>query len=72
MRVVPFPKHREKLGEAVRYYRKRAALSQEKLAEKSDLSTVFVSHIERGVENVSVDALARIAKALGIQLRDLF
>jgi len=72
MQFVPLPKHREKLGESLRYYRKRVGLSQEKLAEKAELSTVFISHIERGAENVSVDALARITKALGIQLRDLF
>ncbi|MGH7976168.1 MAG: helix-turn-helix domain-containing protein [Limisphaerales bacterium] len=66
-----FPKHRKKLGEAVRYYRKRAKLSQEKLAEKANLSTVFISHIERGVENVSMDAVQRIAKSLGVQVNDL-
>ncbi len=66
------PKHRKQLGEAVRRYRKQAEFSQEKLAEKASLSTVFISDVERGVENISVDALARIAKALGIGLRDLF
>jgi transcriptional regulator with XRE-family HTH domain len=66
------PQHRKKLGEAVRQYRKEAEFSQEKLAEKASLSTVFISDVERGVENISVDALARIAKALGINLRDLF
>jgi transcriptional regulator with XRE-family HTH domain len=66
------PKHREKLGKTVRHYRKQAEFSQEKLAEKAELSTVFISHVERGVENISVDALARIAKALGVSLRDLF
>lgn len=70
--LVPLPEHRKKLGEAVRFYRKRADLSQEKLAEKAELSTVFISHIERGVENVSVDALQRVAKALRINLKDLF
>jgi transcriptional regulator with XRE-family HTH domain len=68
---VPLPKHRKKLGETVRHYRRQAGLSQEKLAEKAELSTVFISHVERGVENISVDALARIAKALGVSLRDL-
>jgi transcriptional regulator with XRE-family HTH domain len=48
----------------VRKARKQSGLSQEKLAEKAELSTVFISHVERGVENVSVDSLARIAKAL--------
>ena len=69
---MPLPEHRKKLGEAVRFYRKQAGLSQEKLAEKANLSTVFISHIERGVENISVDALQRIAKALKVSLRDYF
>jgi transcriptional regulator with XRE-family HTH domain len=68
---VLLPKHRKKLGETVRYYRKRAKLSQEKLAEKANLSTVFISHIERGVENVSMDAIQRIAKSVGVQVSDL-
>jgi transcriptional regulator with XRE-family HTH domain len=68
---VPFPPHRRKLGESVRFYRKKADLSQEKLAEKASLSTVFISHVERGVENISVDALARIAKALNLRVNDL-
>ena len=66
------PQHRKKLGETVRLYRKEAGFSQEKLAEKASLSTVFISDVERGVENISVDALARIAKSLGVGLRDLF
>ncbi len=47
-------------------------LSQEKLAEKSNLSTVFISYLGYGKINSSVNALARVAKALGVQLRDLF
>jgi DNA-binding XRE family transcriptional regulator len=68
---VPLPKHRRLLGEAVRLRRKRAKLSQEKLAEKASLSTVFISHVERGVENISLDAVVRIAKALGVRVRNL-
>jgi transcriptional regulator with XRE-family HTH domain len=64
-------KHRSLLGDAVRTKRKQAELSQERLAEKADLSTVFISRIERGVESPSVDNLVRIAKALGVQVRDL-
>jgi len=65
------PQHRRILGERIRSYRKRAGFSQEKLAEKADLSAVFISNVERGTENISVDALARIARALGVRLRDL-
>ena len=60
------------LGEAIRKYRARSKLSQEKLAEKADLSTVFISEVETGKKTISVDSLLRIANALKIALRDLF
>jgi transcriptional regulator with XRE-family HTH domain len=65
------PRHRRQLAEAVRSSRKAAGLSQEKLAEKADLSTVFISRIERGKESPSVDSLVKIARALGVKVRDL-
>lgn len=61
-------KHRRLLGEAVRAKRKEAGFSQEKLAENADLSTVFISRIERGVESPSVDNLVKIAKALRVRV----
>jgi transcriptional regulator with XRE-family HTH domain len=64
-------KHRRLLGEAVRVNRRSAGLSQEKLAEKADLSAVFISRIERGIESPSVDNLVKIARALGVGVRDL-
>ena len=69
---MPVPQHRRILGESIRAFRKEAELSQEKLAERAELSTVFISNVERGKDTISVDALARIAKALGVSLRDLF
>jgi transcriptional regulator with XRE-family HTH domain len=69
--VFQVPKHRRLLGDAIRQYRKRANLSQEKLAEKVDLHPGYVSQVERGVKTISVDALLRIAKVLGVSLRDL-
>ncbi|MGA3144875.1 MAG: helix-turn-helix transcriptional regulator [Verrucomicrobiota bacterium] len=32
---------------------------------------MFISRIERGVESPSVDNLVKIAKALGVRVRDL-
>jgi transcriptional regulator with XRE-family HTH domain len=66
------PKHRLTLGQNIRRHRQRAALSQEKLAEKAELSTVFINRIEAGKENISVDALQRVARSLGTTLRELF
>ena len=63
--------HRRLLGHAVWSTRKKVGLTQEKLAEKSNLSTVFISRIERGVESPSVDNLVKIAKALGVKTADL-
>ena len=65
-------KHRRLLGEAIRSYRREAGFSQELLAEKADLSTVFISRVERGVANSSVDSLVRIARALHVQVKDFF
>jgi len=59
------------LGETIRAKRIKAGLSQEKLAEKADLARNYIGNIERAEYKVTVEALARIAKALGIRLRDL-
>ena len=66
------PQHRRILGQNIRKERKRVGLSQEKLAEKADLHPVYVGDVERGEEIVSIDSLARIAKALKVALHDLF
>lgn len=69
--ILGIQKHRRLLGEAIRAKRKEVGFSQEKLAEKADLSTVFISRIERGVESPLVDNLLKIAKTLGVRVRDL-
>ena len=65
------PKYRKVLGENIRTHRRNMQWSQEKLAEKSDLHRNYIGDIERGEENVSVDALMRIATALKVSLTDL-
>ena len=64
-------KHRKLLGAAVREYRKKTALTQEKLAERSDLHPNYVGEVERGEKTISVDALLRIADAMKVGLCDL-
>jgi transcriptional regulator with XRE-family HTH domain len=60
------------LGRQIRLYRKLNGFTQENLAEKAELAPSYVSDVERGRVNISVDAVQRIAKAFGINLRDLF
>ncbi|HZL78674.1 MAG TPA: helix-turn-helix transcriptional regulator [Candidatus Limnocylindrales bacterium] len=69
--MLPNLKYRRILGEAIRVCRKQAGLSQEKLAEKAELHPVYVSAVERGAKNISMDALIRIAKAVGVRVRNL-
>ena len=55
----------EALGRVVRRERARRGLTQEKLAELSDLHTNLISLIERGKSAPALDTLEAIAKALG-------
>jgi transcriptional regulator with XRE-family HTH domain len=68
---VPVLKYRRILGEAIRKHRKHAGFSQEKLAERAELHPVYVSAVERGAKTISMDALVRVALALGVRVRDL-
>jgi len=63
--------HRKTLGATIRIFRLRAGLTQEKLAEKADLHLNFIGEVERGKMECSVSSLAKIAKALGVRVRDL-
>ena len=63
--------YRRTVGQQIRFYRKEADLSQEELAEKADLSYKYVGEVERGLVNISLDSLMRIAKALRVKMNDL-
>lgn len=58
----------------IKSYRKQNHLTQEMLAEKADLSISYIKQIESGTEfkNVSLTAMLKLSKALGITVRDLF
>lgn len=56
------------VGARIRACRLEAGMSQERLAELSDLSTPYVSHIERGAKGPSLGALIRLSAALGVTI----
>jgi transcriptional regulator with XRE-family HTH domain len=68
---VPSSDYRVLLGAAIRKQRKRVHLTQERLAEKADLHPNYIGRVERGEEHVSLIALRRIAKTVGVRVRDL-
>lgn len=61
-----------KIGELVREYRLSKELTQQELAEKSDLSLPFINLIENNRRNLSVDTLLKILSAMEIDPSDFF
>lgn len=51
----------------VKYYRTQLKLSQEKLAELSDLSTNYIGDVERTNRKVTIDTIEKVAKGLDIE-----
>jgi transcriptional regulator with XRE-family HTH domain len=62
----------QKLGQQVRALRRERDLTQEQLAEAAHLSVNYISGVERGLYSPSLIALAAMAKALSVEIRDLF
>lgn len=52
--------------------RKNAGLTIEQLAERTDLSTSYVSRLETGIRTLTLDQMDAFAKALGCAVNDLF
>jgi transcriptional regulator with XRE-family HTH domain len=42
-------------------------ISQEKLADRAGLHRTYISSVECGERNISIDNIERIAKALGVE-----
>lgn len=57
---------RDILARNVRLLRAERGLSQEALAFESEINRTYLSDVERGRRNVSVDNLSRIAAALDV------
>jgi len=62
----------KKLGQRIADIRRARELTQEQLAEAIDCSVEFISLVERGVNAPSVAGLEKFAKALKVEVRDLF
>lgn len=56
------------LGAHIRKLRKKRGLTIRELSDKADLSTDFISDIERGRKEPSVTTLSKISDALGVKI----
>ena len=62
----------KRLGAHVRALREQRNLSQEEFADICDIDRSYMSGIERGIRNITVVHLAKLAKGLGIPISALF
>ena len=63
---------KKQLGLRIKELRKAVRLSQESLAEKADISTQYLSRIETGQENPTLDLFIKLTEALEVEMREIF
>jgi CheY-like chemotaxis protein/predicted XRE-type DNA-binding protein len=63
---------KKSFGTSVKSWRKRLGISQEELAERAELHRTYVSDVERGARNLSLESITRMAHALNIPVAELF
>ncbi len=61
-----------KLGKRIREIRKNNGLTQERLAELTELDRTTISRIESGLQQTEIYHVYRIAHVLNIKIKDLF
>lgn len=63
---------KSKIGQRIKELRKRLELSQESLAYKAEVDRTYVTDVENGRRNVSVEILERLIKALEVSVFEFF
>lgn len=62
----------KQFAQRVRTLREEQGISQEKLAERSDLHRTYIGMVERLERNPSLVCIHKIANGLGINIKELF
>ena len=63
---------KQEFGKRLNQLRKEKKMSQETLAELSELNRPYISAIEQGKRNVSIEVIEKLAQALEIQIKTFF
>ncbi len=63
---------KQKVGQRIKELRKKLELSQEALALKAEVDRTYVTDVENGRRNVSLQILERIIKALNVSVKEFF
>ena len=61
-----------KIGQRIKQLRETADMSQKDLAYTADLDRSYIASVENGQRNISIVNIEKIAKALGVTLKEFF
>jgi transcriptional regulator with XRE-family HTH domain len=59
------------LGKKIRELRRKKNITQEELAHRAELDFSYINQIENGKRNPSIEAIAKIARGLGVKAQSL-
>jgi transcriptional regulator with XRE-family HTH domain len=71
MPATPRPLYRQ-VGRRLAELRGKAGKTQEELAEELGVGWRYLSRVERGLENLGLDTLAKFADVFDVDIKDLF
>lgn len=63
---------KKQLGMRIRYLRQRKGMSIEDLALECNINRNYLSDLERGTRNPSIEILSRLSFGLNVSLEELF
>ena len=61
-----------KVGQRIRELRNEIGISQEALANKAEIDRTYVTDVENGRRNISIENLYKLVNALDIEFKDFF
>ena len=59
-------------GNRLREIRQEQCFTQEELAHRAGLNRTYIGDIERGEKNLTLVSMEKLARALGVKMRDFF
>jgi transcriptional regulator with XRE-family HTH domain len=60
------------IEERIAKLRKAKKLSQQKFSYEAEIERSYLTHVEKGRKNISIETLVKITNALGISIKDFF
>ncbi len=63
---------KQMIGARIKEVRARRGLTQEQLSERIDINSKYLSSIERGKENPTLNTLIKLAQSLDVNINEFF